>query len=270
MELTCPLSSPPSRCSKVAFKGILRSPTKKSFFEVGVVSLASQSRRRLEGQGSGTVGGGGVEDRISCPLFIASSTLSSSDFSSQLFPILHQEKALHGEVLALLTKGAIKLAPSSLGYYSRLFVVWKALGSWRPVIDLSWLNKFVLQIRFKMESSQSVLRAIWRGGWMVSVDLKDAYLQVPVHPNSCKFFRFVVDETVYQFKAFRFSLSTAPQVFTSFLAPVSVMLHDLSVRILRHLDDWLLRASSRAETLWARDKVLTLCHRLGNVLNLEK
>ena len=104
---------------------------------------------------------------------------------------------------------------------------------------------------------------------MVSIDLKDAYLQVPIHPDSRKFPRFVVDGTVYQFKVLCFGLSTAPQVFTRVMAPLSVMLHDLGVRILRYLDDWLILAS-RAEALWARDKVRALCCQLGIVINLEK
>ena len=71
-----------------------------------------------------------------------------------------------------MAKGAIELVPTSPGYYSRLFVVWKASGSWRPVIDLSRVNKFVLQTRFKIESNQSVLRAVRGGNWMVSIDLR--------------------------------------------------------------------------------------------------
>ena len=71
--------------------------------------------------------------------------------------------ALLEKDLALLAKGAIELTLSSLGFYSHLFVVWKTLESRRPAIDLSRLNEFVLQTRFKMESSQSVLSVIWRG-----------------------------------------------------------------------------------------------------------
>ena len=48
---------------------------------------------------------------------------------------------------------------------------------------------------------------------MISIDLKDASLQVPVHPDSRRFLRFVADGQVYQFKALCFGLSTAPQVF---------------------------------------------------------
>ena len=122
--------------------------------------------------------------------------------------------ALQGEILALIAKGAVKLDPLSPGFYNRLFVVQKASGSWRPVIDLSHLNKFVFQTRFKMKSNQSVLRSVQKFDWVVSIDVKDAYLQVPVHPDSRKFLWWVVDGTVYQFWALCFGLSMAPQVFT--------------------------------------------------------
>ena len=84
-------------------------------------------------------------------------------------------KALEGEVCSLLEKGAIELAPLlSPGYYSWLFVVMKASGSWRPVIDLSLLNLRVQKTSFKMETLQSVLLSVRAGDWMVSLDLKDA------------------------------------------------------------------------------------------------
>ena len=58
-----------------------------------------------------------------------------------------RDKALAQVVESLLQKGAIELAPlSSLGYYSHLFFVMKALGSCRPVINLSLLYLIVLKI----------------------------------------------------------------------------------------------------------------------------
>ena len=52
--------------------------------------------------------------------------------------------ALEEVTLGLIAKGAVELVPlPSPGFYSRLFVVWKTSGSWRPVIDLSHLNRFV-------------------------------------------------------------------------------------------------------------------------------
>ena len=179
-------------------------------------------------------------------------------------------KALQEEVLPLLEKGTVELALPSLGYYSRLFVVWKTSGLWRPVIDLSRLNCLVIQTRFKMETNQSVLCAIRKDNWMVSNDLKDAYLQISVHPDARQFLRFVAFGVPYQFKALCFGLSTAPQVFTRAMAPVSAMLHRLGVWMLCYLDDWLVLASSWTNAVWARDMVLSLCRDLGILVNLAK
>ena len=112
-------------------------------------------------------------------------------------------KALAQQVLSLVEKGAIELAPLPLpGFYSRLFVVMKASGSWRPVIDLSTLNLRVLKSPFKMETLQSVLLSVRHGNWMVSLDLKDAYLQVPAHPDSRKFLGFIALEQVFSSKVY--------------------------------------------------------------------
>ena len=146
----------------------------------------------------------------------------------------------------------------------------KASGSWRPVINLSLLNMKVRKTSFKMETLQLILLSVQEGDWMVSLDLKDAYLQVPIHPDSCKYLRFVAFGRVYQFKALCFGLPTAPQVFTRVMAPVSAMLHREGIRIRRYLDDWLFQAASRVQVLQALDSVLQLCHQSGIVLMWEK
>ena len=86
-------------------------------------------------------------------------------------------KALEKEFLDLLHKGAIKQAPQTPGFYSRLFVVQKDSGSWRPIIDLSTLNTFIVSQPFHMETPQSVLRSIRQGDWMISLDLQDTYFR---------------------------------------------------------------------------------------------
>ena len=158
--------------------------------------------------------------------------------------------ALEEVTLGLIAKGAVELAPLlSPGFYSLLFVVWKTSGSWRPVIDLCHLNHFVDVSPFQIETIQSVLLSVRQGDWMASIDLKEAYLQVPVHPASRHFLRFVFRDTVYQFKALCFGLSTAPQVFTRVMAPVSAILHSMGIRMRWYLDDWLVQSASRESLL---------------------
>ena len=123
-------------------------------------------------------------------------------------------QALRQEVEALLAKGALEIARDpGPGFYSHLFLVEKASGGWRPVIDLSHLNNFVQLTSFKMETVASVLLSVREGDFLASLDLKDAYFQIPIHRSSRKLLRFTSEGTVYQFRALCFGLSTAPQVF---------------------------------------------------------
>ena len=72
--------------------------------------------------------------------------------------------ALEEVTLGLIAKGAVELAPlTSPGFYSRLFVVWKTSGSWRPVIDLSHLIRFVGRV-FLPNGNHSVCAPVGASG----------------------------------------------------------------------------------------------------------
>ena len=178
--------------------------------------------------------------------------------------------ALTQELQNLLRKGAVEPAPQSLGFYSRLFLVQKASGLWRPIIDLSTLNEYITSSRFHMETPQSVLNSIRPGDWMISLVLQNAYLQVPVHHDSRRYLRFVVAGKPYQFRVLCFGLTTAPQVFTRIMAPVSAILHRHGVRMLRYLDDWLILASTEIACIQSRDRLLSVCTELGIQVNFKK
>ena len=139
-------------------------------------------------------------------------------------------RALDEEIQALHRKGAVEPAPPTSSFFSRMFVVTKATGGWRPIIDLTTLNLNVDRTPFRMETSQTVLRAVRRNDWMVSIDLKDAYLQIPIHPALRRFLRFTAGGKTWQFRVLCFCLCTAPQVFTHVMAPVSGFLHQLGRR----------------------------------------
>ena len=75
-------------------------------------------------------------------------------------PLVHQGVALEEVALDLIATVAVELAPlPSLDFYSRLFVVWKTSGSWRPVIDLSTLNHFKKTVWLKSRGNWDALAA---------------------------------------------------------------------------------------------------------------
>ena len=180
-------------------------------------------------------------------------------------------EALMREVQEMVRKGALEVVQHpSPGFYSRLFLVAKASGGWRPVIDLSPLNGFLQQTPFKMETMTTVLASIREGDFMASVDLSDAYFQIPVHPSSRKYLRFAIRGTVYQFKVLCFGLATAPQVFTRVFSLVSIWAHSQGIRLLRYLDDWLILADSESKLKDHLNRLLLLCQDLGILVNEGK
>jgi hypothetical protein len=77
--------------------------------------------------------------------------------------------ALWAEVKSLQDNGVIfHINNPGSGFYSHIFVVpKKQKGSWRLIIDLSRLSRFLRVPHFKMETTRSVAAAILPGDWAV-------------------------------------------------------------------------------------------------------
>ena len=94
------------------------------------------------------------------------------------------------EVDSLLEKGAISETDDK-GFLSTIFVIPKKSGGHRPIINLKPLNKFVHAPHFKMENLDTVRFTIRQDDWCAKIDLKDAYLTVPIWKGHRKFLQFL-------------------------------------------------------------------------------
>ena len=118
------------------------------------------------------------------------------------------------QITLMLQKNVItEVPPNSPGFYSNVFLVQKASGGWRPVIDLKNLNAHIHAPHFRMFTTSSVLSSVRKGDYAFKIDLQDAYFYVPIHPSSRKYLRFAFENKVYQFRVLPFGLNTATQVF---------------------------------------------------------
>ena len=68
-------------------------------------------------------------------------------------------------------------------FVSQIFLVEKKDGGQRPVVNPKCLNWYVRTEHFKMEGLHQLSGLLQAQDCMVKLDLKDAYLQVPIHPN---------------------------------------------------------------------------------------
>ena len=190
------------------------------------------------------------------------------------FPTSREQEVLLLQAAdSLVQKGAVERLPApvtSPGFYSRLFLRPKPTGELRPIIDLSRLNDLILCKSFKMETASSIQEALQPGEWMFQVDIKDAYLHIPVRKELRKYLRFTVANQVFQFKTLPFGLCTAPRTFTLILVPVLALLRARGIKVHAYLDDWLGRSRTQMLANTHGEMVTSLLTRLGWLVNWEK
>ena len=130
-------------------------------------------------------------------------------------------------------------------FVSQIFLVEKKDGGQRPVVNLKC--QYVKTEHFKMEGLHLLPDLLQAQDWMVKLDLKDAYLQVPIHPNHQHLLTFQWEGKSYMFKCLPFGLSSAPRVFTKLLKPVVGFLRQIGCRLIIYLDDMLILHQNREQ-----------------------
>ncbi|KAF7246105.1 Transposon Ty3-I Gag-Pol polyprotein [Varanus komodoensis] len=183
---------------------------------------------------------------------------------SKLKKIDESRMTAHRMELQSLPRRAIRrlsLSEGLHGFYSRYFTVPKRDGGLRPILDLRALNRFITPKKFRMATLQSILPLLGRGDWFASLDLKDAYFHISIHPSYRHFLHFAVDSEIYEFNVLPFGLATAP---------VCAHLRLRGIRIYPYLDDWLLVSDTEAGLSSAVEFTCALLHDLGLCINQQK
>jgi len=212
----------------------------------------------------------GVQDRV-----LSATPPGGGLFLRTPVPQLEEKRlALEEEVRDLLVKRATRLASEEerpLLFRSSFFLAPKKPDKWRPILNLKPLNKgFIVPRRFRMETLAVILSALRPGQWATSVDLRDAYLHIPIHPEDQRFLAFSFQGTDYVFQALPFGLSTAPRAFTMVCRSVVAYLRRMGLTVYAYLDDWLIVSGSEAEARRHTELVVSLLERLGWLLNRDK
>ncbi|KAG8538770.1 hypothetical protein GDO81_022103 [Engystomops pustulosus] len=126
-----------------------------------------------------------------------------------------------------------------------------------------------------MESVRTATQLIHTDSYMCTLDLKDAYYHVPIHPSSQRFLRFSVlspEGSVlhFQFRALPFGISSAPRVFTKIMVEVVAFLRLQDISIIPYLDDLLIIGKDKQKLILARESSLRILTELGWLINLKK
>ena len=156
----------------------------------------------------------------------------------------NERKIISMEISKLLSKGVLEITHRSPGdFIHNIFVRPKKDGCYRMILNLKPLNEFVDYHHFKMDTFQTALKLIQPGCFMESVDLKDAYYSIPVHPEHRNYLMFEWESQYYRFTCLPIELSSAPRVFTKILKPVYSHLRSIGHICMGHIDDSLVAYS---------------------------
>ena len=182
-------------------------------------------------------------------------------------------KVIDKEVEAIVSKGAGYIVePSEAEVVSGIFArPKKAEGKWRPIVNVKWLNRFLLKIKFKMTKLADIRKWLQPGFYCASIDLKDAYYSVGLHPSAWRFIRFRWRNILYEYRTLMFGLTSSPRIFTKVVGQVIKFLRSrFNIWIVAYLDDLLIQAADPETCMLHVQISILVLSILGFAVSFEK
>jgi hypothetical protein len=203
--------------------------------------------------------------------FESTPSFEHGNMQTQFSGNAEQEALIAREVEDLLQKQAITPVEKQLNQFvSRLFVVPKKGNQWRAVLNLKPLNVHIEKHHFKMENWWSLRSLLKQGDYMIRLDLKDAFLSIPIHKDSIRFLCFDWKGTRYSWQRLPFGLTSSPRIFTKVLKPVVAFLRRQGIKLSIYMDDLLMWNSDKEKLLEHLKEVIKTLQSLGFEINFEK
>ena len=159
----------------------------------------------------------------------------------------------------------IEPAPLTLGFYSRLFLVRKATGEWRPILDLSSLNVFVHCPSFTMETPRSILRALQQGQWFNIPRPERLLLSYRDRPSRQTLLTLLSQRHCLAVYSTAIRVVNQSESIYKILKPVLAFAHLHRVKLHMYIDDSLLNPGTHQEALEQTSWLKSLCRKLGLV-----
>lgn len=149
-----------------------------------------------------------------------------------------QIELINRELELMQNKGAIAISEEEEGQFiSNIFSRPKPNNRLRIILDLTELNEYLQYEKFKMTNLKTAYDLILPNAFMGSIDLRDAYYSLPIHPQHRKYLKFRWQGKLFQFDAMPNGLACAPRVFTKIMLPVFAFVREQKGNCFHYIDD---------------------------------
>lgn len=177
------------------------------------------------------------------------------------------EQELFQEIDRMLALGVIEESQSS--WNNPVTMVSKSNGKKRFCLDARRLNDVTIKDAYGLPIIDGLLSRLKDTVYISAIDLKDAFWQIPLHPDSRDKTAFTVPgRPLYQFKVMPFGLCNAPQTMCKLMT--KVIPHQLHDRIFVYLDDLLVISATFDEHMCLLEDVSSRLRQANLTINVEK
>ena len=183
----------------------------------------------------------------------------------------NEKLIIQEEIEKLENKQVIRKVQNCEGQIiSNIFAREKKDGSLRMILNLKDMNKLIDKVHFKMETLEAAISLMKEGCYFTSIDLKDAYFSVSIHPEFRKFFRFRFNEDLYEFVALPQGFKESPRIFTKLLKPILGFLRSQGHELVAYIDDSLIKGDSKEQCISTTKEAARLFDGLGFTVHPSK
>eukprot|EP01094_Clydonella_sp_ATCC50884_P024628 TRINITY_DN6238_c1_g1_i1.p1 TRINITY_DN6238_c1_g1~~TRINITY_DN6238_c1_g1_i1.p1 ORF type:complete len:647 (-),score=118.45 TRINITY_DN6238_c1_g1_i1:15-1955(-) len=154
---------------------------------------------------------------------------------------------------------------------SPIFVIPKATpGKYRVIIDLRYVNLYQERKRFRQEGLETVAQTVRKGDWLTSLDFTSGYNHAVIRPSDRKYLGFQHRGSTYRYRVLPFGSSSSPWIFHKLVRPMVQLLRERGLRIVAYVDDFLIMARTKEESVRDTALALDLLGQHGWHVSLEK
>lgn len=192
---------------------------------------------------------------------------SEAAYKAKTYPIpeVHREK-VRQHLAELEDQGIVKRAPTQ--FVNPLVAVVKRTGEIRMCLDARELNKRMVNDYAQPPSIDEVFRRIGARKYFSTLDVAQAFWQIPLKEGSEQYTGFLFDNQTYVFRRMPFGIKTAGASFTR--AMQLALGNDCDGFVITYLDDILIASHTLSEHLKHIELVLEKLRTVGFCLNRDR
>ena len=177
------------------------------------------------------------------------------------------------KIAELLRENCIQevVSSSKNSFMSNIFLVAKKdRQSWRFIVNLVHLNKFLTPKFFKMEGLKDICRLAEKDSYICVCDIRDSYSHVYVRPRYQSLLSFNWKEKTYKMTSLPNGLKSSPFIFSMIGRQLAGHLRAQGVKLVIYIDDIIIIGKTKHQCKQFRDLVLDTLSKCGFLVNYKK